>query len=181
MTEGYANLPPFLKERDTMIRCLNLGCGDNIRPSTGEVTWINLDREARTGVDIAADLEQGLPQFESELFDFVVALHVLEHIHNFLPLMREIHRVLKPGGTLVIKVPEFPCRAAVADPTHVRNFVPESFFHFVAHHGFDTGGMTGMFQLAWLESEAHDRMVLDRGVIGSYFTELHCELIKVAA
>jgi predicted SAM-dependent methyltransferase len=146
------------------------------------VTWINLDREARAGVDIDADLEQGLPQFESGLFDFVVALHVLEHVQNFLPLMREIHRVLKPGGTLVIKVPEFPCRAAIADPTHVRNFVPDSFLHFIKHQmGFDTGGLAGLFELAWLESTAHDRPTIDRGVIGSYFTEIHCELIKAVA
>ncbi len=166
-----------------MVHCLNLGCGDNIRLSTGEATWINLDREARAGVDIAADLELGLSMFEPETFDFVLALHVLEHIQNFLPLMRDLHRVLKPGGTLVIKVPEFPCRAAIADPTHVRNFVPESFFHFVAkgEMGFDTPGLSGLFTLAWLESVPYDRPEIDRGVLGSYFTEIHCELVKVAA
>ena len=165
-----------------MIHCLNLGCGENIRPSTGEVTWINLDREARAGVDIVADLENGLHQIDSGIFDFVVALHVLEHVSNFLPLMREIHRVLKPEGTLVVKVPEFPCRAAIADPTHVRNFVPESFFHFIDHGmGFDTGGLSGLFELAWLESIAHDRPSIDRNVVGSYFTEIHCELLKRAA
>ncbi len=164
-----------------MIHCLNLGCGYNIRPSTGEVTWINLDREARAGVDIAADLELGLPMFEPDTFDFVLALHVLEHIHNFLPLMQDIHRVLKPEGTLVIKVPEFPCRAAISDPTHVRYFVCESFLHFTAHLGFDTGGMAEKFKMAWIESIQHDRPQVDRGIIGSYFTEIHCEMLKVAA
>jgi hypothetical protein len=78
-------------------------------------------------------------------------------------------------------VPEFPCRAAVADPTHVRYFVPESFHHFVAYIGFDTGGMAETFDLAWIESIVHDRPEIDRGVIGSYFTEIHCELLKRAA
>jgi hypothetical protein len=94
--------------------------------------------------------------------------------------MRDIHRVLKPGRTLVVKVPEFPCRAAVADPTHIRNFVPETFSHFVGHMGSDTGGMVGFFDMVWLGSVAHDRPQVDRGVLGSYFTEIHCELIKVA-
>jgi SAM-dependent methyltransferase len=165
-----------------MIRCLNLGCGDNVKPSTEEVVWTNLDRTTREGVDAVGDLENGLPMFEDNHFDFVLASHVLEHVQNFLPLMREIHRILKPGGTLVAKVPEFPCRAAVADPTHVRFFVPETFTHFVKHcMGFDTGGLAGLFELLWLESTAHDRPQIDRGKIGQYFTEIHCELRKAAA
>lgn len=163
-----------------MIRCLNLGCGDNIKPSTDKVQWINLDRKQHKGVDAVGDLETGLPMFKDNFFDFVLASHVLEHVHNYLPLMSEIHRVLKPGGTLVAKVPEFPCRAAIADPTHLRYFVPESFFHFINYNfGFDTGGLRGTFELAWLESQAHDRPSIDRGVLGSYFSEIHAELIKV--
>jgi len=157
---------------------LNLGCGKNILPSTPGFAWVNLDREAREGVDVAHDLETPLPFGDGE-FDFVLASHVLEHIVSYLPLIREIHRVLKPGGTLVAKVPEFPCRAAVADPTHVRFFVPESFFHLVEHDmGFDTGGCAGLFELEWLESLRHDRPGIDRGAVGSYFTEVHAELVK---
>ncbi len=163
-----------------MIRCLNLGCGNNIRPSSETVQWVNLDRTLHEGVDVACDLEKGLSRFEDNTFDFVLASHVLEHVYNFLPLMAEIHRVLKPRGTLVVKVPEFPCRAAVADPTHVRYFVPETFFHFIDHPlGYDTGGLAGRFELVWLESQAHDRPAIDRGVLGSYFAEIHAELVKV--
>lgn len=161
-----------------MVKCLNLGCGNAIMPSTATVQWVNLDREPRDGVDVASDLENPLP-FSREEFDLVYASHVLEHVHNYLPLIREIHRILKPRGTLVIKVPEFPCRASVADPTHVRYFVPESFFHLLDHNmGFDTGGCAGLFELEWLESVRHDRPNIDRGEIGNYFTEIHCELTK---
>ncbi len=146
--------------------------------STAIVLWVNLDREPREGVDVASDLENPLP-FGREEFDLVLASHVLEHVHGYLSLIREIHRVMKPGGTLVIKVPEFPCRAAVADPTHVRFFVPESFLHLAEHNiGFDCGGCAGLFELEFLESVRHDRPSIDRGQIGSYFTEVHCELSK---
>ena len=87
---------------------------------------------------------------------------------------------LRPDNSLVVKVPEFPCRAAVGDPTHVRYFVPESFFHLCDHKmGHDTGGLKGLFDLAFLESRRHDRPSIDRGQVGSYFTELHAELIKL--
>lgn len=160
-------------------KCLNLGCGENILPSAPGLTWVNLDREPREGVDLAHDLEvTPLPCSEGE-FDFILASHVLEHVVNYIPLMHELHRILKPGGTLVVKVPEFPCRAAVADPTHVRYFVPESFAHLLNHNlGFDTGGLKGLFDLVFLESIRHDRPSIDRGQIGGYFTELHAELIK---
>jgi SAM-dependent methyltransferase len=163
-----------------MNHCLNLGCGNNIKISDGIATWINLDLSTEKGADIMGDLEKGLPMFKDEMFDFVLASHVLEHVQNYIPLIHEIWRVMKPWGTLVIKVPEFPCRAAIADPTHVRFFVPESFSHLVAHSfGFDTGGMAKLFEMNWMESIAHDRPSIDRGVIGSYFTEIHCELLKV--
>jgi ubiquinone/menaquinone biosynthesis C-methylase UbiE len=46
----------------------------------------------------------GLP-FESERFDIVQSLGVLEYIGPYERAVRELRRVLKPGGTLVISVP----------------------------------------------------------------------------
>jgi ubiquinone/menaquinone biosynthesis C-methylase UbiE len=46
----------------------------------------------------------GLP-FGSECFDFVQSLGVLEYIGLYERALREMRRVLKPGGTLVISVP----------------------------------------------------------------------------
>jgi SAM-dependent methyltransferase len=46
----------------------------------------------------------GLP-FQSESFDIVQSLGVLEYIGPYERAVRELRRVLKPGGTLVISVP----------------------------------------------------------------------------
>jgi SAM-dependent methyltransferase len=46
----------------------------------------------------------GLP-FKSERFDIVQSLGVLEYIGPYERAVRELRRVLKPGGTLVISVP----------------------------------------------------------------------------
>jgi SAM-dependent methyltransferase len=40
--------------------------------------------------------------FESEFFDVVCAMGVLHHIPDPAPVIAELHRVLKPGGTLIV-------------------------------------------------------------------------------
>ncbi|GAA3839059.1 class I SAM-dependent methyltransferase [Sphaerisporangium flaviroseum] len=45
--------------------------------------------------------------FPDASFDRVIAAEVLEHIPDDMAAMREIHRVLKPGGLAAITVPSF--------------------------------------------------------------------------
>ncbi|HEX9395520.1 MAG TPA: class I SAM-dependent methyltransferase [Burkholderiales bacterium] len=45
-----------------------------------------------------------LPYADSE-FDVVTCSEVIEHLENFRALLREAHRVLKPGGLLVLTTP----------------------------------------------------------------------------
>ncbi len=52
-----------------------------------------------------ADLSiQGLP-FEDASFDLVTCTEVIEHLEHYRETLREMHRVLKPGGTLVLSTP----------------------------------------------------------------------------
>jgi SAM-dependent methyltransferase len=41
----------------------------------------------------------------SECFDVVIANHVLEHIQDDLSAIREMHRMLRPGGIAIVSVP----------------------------------------------------------------------------
>ncbi|WP_458647980.1 class I SAM-dependent methyltransferase [Sivoneniella epilithica] len=43
--------------------------------------------------------------FEDNYFDLVVAVSVLEHIKDIEPFLTEIHRVIKPGGFLLVGMP----------------------------------------------------------------------------
>lgn len=45
--------------------------------------------------------------FNDQCFDVVLCNHVLEHVDNDIQAMREIHRVLKPGGFAILQVPFF--------------------------------------------------------------------------
>jgi SAM-dependent methyltransferase len=80
---------------------------------------IGIDRLPVPAVDVRADLTFGLP-FADRSADTIFAVHVLEHLVDFLPLVDECHRVLRPDGVLHVLSPWWRYVNAVADPTHVR-------------------------------------------------------------
>jgi len=43
--------------------------------------------------------------FESSFFDTTICIATLEHVYNIYLLVKEIHRVLKPGGYVIVQVP----------------------------------------------------------------------------
>ncbi len=94
---------------------VDLGCGGNKQYPAS----VGVDRRRTGAVDVLADLRLGLP-FRAGTVDAVFAVHVLEHLTDFLPLVDECHRVLRPGGTLHLMSPWWGYVNAVADPTHVR-------------------------------------------------------------
>ena len=84
------------------MRLLNIGCGTRHHPA-----WTNLDCvPAGPGV-IVHDLRKGIC-FPEEHFDVVYHSHVLEHLRpaEATALLRECHRVLRPGGILRVVVPD---------------------------------------------------------------------------
>jgi SAM-dependent methyltransferase len=66
------------------------------------------------GIDIAPefaradvltqDVSKGLP-FPDGAYDFVFCIEVLEHVPNPFGTLGDIHRVLRPGGVLILSVP----------------------------------------------------------------------------
>ncbi len=107
---------------------LNVGCGRNIRPG-----WVNLDHAPLPGVDIVYDLENcgqvPLPLENDSVEEFLLS-HLIEHIHNTLPLMQELHRVAAPGARALVRVPHGAHDDAWEDPTHVRAYFANSFGYF---------------------------------------------------
>lgn len=70
----------------------------------------------------------------------VNASHVMEHIpagQERILVFNEAYRVLRPGGTFTVTVPLFPTWQALADPTHVSYWVPESFAYFDGSWHYD--------------------------------------------
>jgi len=94
---------------------LDLGCGEVKQ----DPEHIGVDLRITKAVDVVADVSGGLP-FRTGSADRVFAVHVLEHLPDYLPLLAEIRRVLRPDGVLHVLAPWWRHVNAVADPTHVR-------------------------------------------------------------
>jgi SAM-dependent methyltransferase len=104
---------------------LNLGCGRDIRKG-----WVNLDAVRLAGVDVVRDFNRIPWPFRAGEFDEVLCQDVLEHADDVLAVLGEIHRVLKPGGIVRIRVPHFTSAIAYNDPTHRHFFAWDSFRYF---------------------------------------------------
>lgn len=65
------------------------------------------DDSAGPIINTGIDLEDGKLPFENDFFDIVFAKSVLEHIHKPENFLRECNRVLKPGGRIIIMVPDW--------------------------------------------------------------------------
>lgn len=82
---------------------LHLGCGRDKR-----VGWINLDTDARLEPDVVGDAAS-LPMFADASVDVIEANHLFEHFtyDGARAALREWARVLRPGGELVLEMPDF--------------------------------------------------------------------------
>ena len=92
---------------------LELGCG-GIRRVPGAIT---IDREKLDSVDIVADLNKSIPMDDASV-DEIYSFHFLEHIDNIDLFLKEVNRVLKPGGKMIGTVPHFSNPYFYSDPTH---------------------------------------------------------------
>lgn len=66
--------------------------------------------------------------FDDETFDVVISFQVIEHIHDDLGFVKEIHRVLKKGGKLFLTTPNRLYRLKPNEkprnPFHIREYAP---------------------------------------------------------
>jgi len=83
---------------------LNLCCGEDVRPG-----YINIDvRRTRPEV-LVMDIEKELLRvFPDNSVDEIIARDCIEHIswRRVEDLLKDIYRVLKPGGKVYIQVPD---------------------------------------------------------------------------
>jgi SAM-dependent methyltransferase len=96
---------------------IDLGCGDGtwldmVGPRYGHAIGVDISRSAFERRSTLPsewefrqhDLDQGLP-FDDGLADAIHANQVIEHIREPVKFLAEVHRVLRPGGMLVVTTP----------------------------------------------------------------------------
>lgn len=92
--------------------------------------WVNLDSADLPGVDVVHDVENLPLPFDNDQFDQIRCDNILEHV-EYIPTLKDLHRILKPGGQLTIRVPHFTSRNNYVDPTHKKRFSIETLDFFV--------------------------------------------------
>lgn len=96
-----------------MERRLNLGSGTDRKEG-----FVNVDWNADNIPDVVHDLNVfPYPFFDSE-FDLIEADHVMAYLEQPLQVMVELHRILKPGGRVRMRVPHFSRSSALAAGWH---------------------------------------------------------------
>jgi SAM-dependent methyltransferase len=102
------------------LRMVELGGG--IEPCEGFETVDLKD------ADIILDLDNDW-DFPDNSIGMVKAIDLFEHLKDPIHTMKELYRVLAPGGWAFIKVPSTDGRGAFQDPTH-KSFWNENSFHY---------------------------------------------------
>ena len=111
-------------EGDDEMKKLNLGCGNDILDG-----YVNLDTASLKGVDVVHDIESlPLPFIDGE-FGEILAKDIIEHV-EYIPVLKELHRIMKPGGKLIITSPHFTSCNFWSDPTHKHAFAVRTFSFF---------------------------------------------------
>ncbi len=127
---------------------LDAGCGSGrnmveLAPR-GEVTGIELSptsvavaRARNVGEVVEGSVEE-LP-FPDHSFDFAVCLDVIEHLDDDLRTMRELRRVVRPGGRLLVTVPAYPSLWSSHDVVnhHRRRYTRSTLLHVARESGWE--------------------------------------------
>jgi len=107
-------------------RVLEIGCSRGfvvkaVQDIVPETYGIDVNEEAiKAGVtrNLSVMSAESL-DFDNENFDKIYSFHVIEHLSNIQQALREMERVLRPGGKLLLVYPAEPIRGLFSIPTSV--------------------------------------------------------------
>jgi len=120
---------------------LNWGCGPFTSPG-----WINADVRPAPGVDVLVQTGAALPLSDASV-DLIVGMHVLQDFAypDVVPALRELHRVLRPGGWLRLGLPDLD-RAIRAYQAH------EAGYFYIPDRDARSIGAKFVTQMIWYGS-----------------------------
>lgn len=139
--------------KKALSRTLDVGCGGGmftlelLSDRSDEVFAIDIRKEHVELVHLRAKIKRidnvkvvqssiyQIP-FSEDSFNTLFCTEVIEHLHDDDKAIQELHRVLKPGGLLLISTPVLP--NIFYDPAHIRQgYTEKEFSAKLANFGFD--------------------------------------------
>jgi SAM-dependent methyltransferase len=138
-------------------RILDVGCGRGVilgalADRGFEVHGQEISAGAAYGADSRAEIRIANhlsdAGYEAGFFDEIIIWHVLEHLPDPRGTLEEAHRILKPGGRLIVAVPNFSSLQARATgpawfhldlPRHLYQFPLGALRDLISSTGFEVG------------------------------------------
>jgi 2-polyprenyl-3-methyl-5-hydroxy-6-metoxy-1,4-benzoquinol methylase len=133
---------------------LEIGCGegrglDLLAPKSDEYTALDKIQEIIDQLQVSYPkikfIQGNIPpmsMLKSDTYDVVISFQVIEHIQDDKGYLKEIHRVLKPGGKAIITTPNIK-KTLSRNPWHIREYTAEQLTN-LAKSIFPTVTMKGV-------------------------------------
>jgi len=144
LTQSFLYKSLYKAKKYARGKLLDVGCGQKpyenfFSDSISEYIGIDLPQSVSANklpkrADIYYDINKGLP-FESDSFDTVLCTEVLEHVQEPSYLIKEINRVLKKGGYLILSAPQ--CWGLHEEPCDYYRYTKYGLKYLVEKNGFE--------------------------------------------
>lgn len=119
---------------------LDIACGTGygiaiLKANAKHITGVDVDADAASKAKAECDNKAsvllgdglGLP-FADDSFDVITSFETLEHLHERGQFLAELHRVLRPGGKLILSTPNanytMPVNGKPSNPFHIYEYTP---------------------------------------------------------
>jgi 2-polyprenyl-3-methyl-5-hydroxy-6-metoxy-1,4-benzoquinol methylase len=150
-----SNLLPPLPPAQPGRHLLEIGCAHGERLHYLRTLGWNVQGVEFSDMAASRAREKGLPCITSSIedcswpegsFDVIIMSMVLEHLSDPLSILRRVNRLLKPGGRLLLSVPNINGIEArlfgsyaytLQVPTHLAHFTPKTLSRMLSEAGFD--------------------------------------------
>lgn len=152
LNNKYKLIQPALKSKNDL--AIDYGCGigtflNFVKKKNHHVLGFDISEDARETVMDRYKIPVRKPEEIHDIKDNTVTVittwHVLEHIYNLNEVVEQFYRVLKPGGTLVVALPNPQCYEAgifqeywdgFDVPRHIWHFPPSTVINWMQTKGF---------------------------------------------
>ena len=148
-------------------KCLLLTCGDNngamnwhFKQHGGSWSWADAEHESITQIsqmtgDPVAEMDKDDPAlpFGDHWFDVVMTIDVHEHLQNPQAVNRELARIAKPGGRVIVTTPNGDAKKLAVRIKLLIGMRPEDYGHVVI--GYDVPDLENQLRQVGLEPYAN--------------------------
>ena len=188
---AYMWVPPSQK-------ILDIGCGfcqtlDYHTKRGCEVWGVEADENVRSLADVKGfRLKTGLfssDDYEASFFDYVTLDQVLEHLVDPITQLRGIARILKPGGDVILSIPnakgwgQFIFGRKWINwhiPYHLQHFSKKSISQTLSESGFDLVSLKTITSSEWLYYQAFHILTFPKLNSKSVFWDGHLEAAELS-